>query len=151
MNSQIFWLLLLLSSFFVCSAATTHYSYAQTNQLSPEQLMAGAKRKGKLVWYATLTSADARTFLNLFEQKYPFMPDSEKSLTRYFFAEGLATSTVRNENADNKEVDVWQPFDIWQSVQKIQKHWLSFMSMFFGSRSFIAEAVPEIQIPEAFT
>jgi iron(III) transport system substrate-binding protein len=88
MNSQIFWLLLLLSSFFVCSAATAHYSYAQTNQLSQEQLIAAAKREGKLVWYATLTSADARTFLNLFEQKYPFIKtthfggNSERMLNR---------------------------------------------------------------------
>ena len=81
---------LLLSLFIVGSVVTADSSHGQTNQLTQEQLIAGAKREGKLVWYATLTSADARTFLNLFEQKYPFIQtthfggNSERMVNRIF-------------------------------------------------------------------
>ena len=90
MNSQLFRRVFLLSLFFVCSAVEADYSHGQTNPLTQEQLIAGAKREGKLVWYATLTSADARTFLSLFEQKYPFIKtthygaNSERMLNRIF-------------------------------------------------------------------
>src|SRR5205809_3996301 len=90
MNPQTFRLLFLLSWFLVCCAVEADYSYGQTNPLTQEELIAGAKREGKLVWYATLTSADARTFLNLFEQKYPFIKttqygsNSERMLNRIF-------------------------------------------------------------------
>lgn len=88
MNRQSFRLAFLLSLVFVCSAAEADFAHGQTNQLTHEQLLTGAKREGKLVWYATFTSTDARTFLNLFEQKYPFMKtthfggNSERMLNR---------------------------------------------------------------------
>jgi iron(III) transport system substrate-binding protein len=50
----------------------------------------GAKKEGKVVWYATLNISDSNSLLHRFEQKYPFIKTellragSEQLLNRIF-------------------------------------------------------------------
>jgi iron(III) transport system substrate-binding protein len=77
-----------VSVFLIASAL-----FAQTVPSNREKLIEEAKREGKLVWYATLTSSESRALLTLFEQKYPFIrtthygANSERLLNRIFTEE----------------------------------------------------------------
>jgi iron(III) transport system substrate-binding protein len=80
----------LLCVVFVSVFLTASASFSQTASSSREKLIEEAKREGKLIWYATLTSSESRALLSLFEQKYPFIKtthygaNSERLLNRIF-------------------------------------------------------------------
>jgi hypothetical protein len=84
------WPSFLASVVFVSLILTGHVVLGQTHQSTREKLIEDAKREGKLVWYATLTSSESRALLSLFEQKYPFIKtthygaNSEPLLNRVF-------------------------------------------------------------------
>jgi hypothetical protein len=118
-----------ISLFLVCNVLGARDLSGQT---SPEQLIGGARREGKLVWYATLTAADSRTLLKLFEQKYRFIKtthygaNSERMLNR-IFTEGnagqnlfdLVNAETRSSDPGGNLIDLSvHGFLDWQPIEK---------------------------------
>jgi iron(III) transport system substrate-binding protein len=80
----------LLSVVFLSVSLVASVLFGQTAPANRDKLIEDAKREGKLVWYATLTSSESRALLGMFEQKYPFIKtthygaNSERLLNRIF-------------------------------------------------------------------
>ena len=66
----------------------------------PASLIEGAKKEGRVVWYATLNINDSNALLSRFEQKYPFVKTellragSEQFLNRILTEDGAGRSAL---------------------------------------------------------
>jgi len=66
----------------------------------PASLIEGAKKEGRVVWYATLNINDSNALLSRFEQKYPFVKTellragSEQLLNRILTEDGAGRSAL---------------------------------------------------------
>ena len=64
----------LLAVFLLCSFPFTAPLHAASlDEENTAKLVAGAKKEGKMLWYATLVAADADRLLKRFQEKYPFI------------------------------------------------------------------------------
>jgi len=90
--SQIFFLAFVLEIFFCCEV------FAQA--AGQASLIEGAKKEGRVVWYATLNINDSNALLQRFEQKYPFIKTellragSEQLLNRILTEDGAGRSAL---------------------------------------------------------
>ena len=91
--SQIFFLGFVLEIFFCCEV----FAQAAAGQAS---LIEGAKKEGRVVWYATLNINDSNALLQRFEQRYPFIKTellragSEQLLNRILTEDGAGRSAL---------------------------------------------------------
>jgi spermidine/putrescine-binding protein len=86
--------------FFVLDFFLEHFAFAQ----SPGQagLIEGAKKEGKVTWYATLNINDSNALLSRFEQKYPFI----KTELLRAGTEQLLNRIITEENAGRSALDL---------------------------------------------
>ena len=90
--NQILFLAFVLEIFFCCEV------FAQA--AGQASLIEGAKKEGRVVWYATLNINDSNALLQRFEQKYPFVKTellragSEQLLNRILTEDGAGRSAL---------------------------------------------------------
>ena len=86
--------------FFVLEVVFGQFALAQ----SPGQagLIEGAKKEGKVTWYATLNINDSNALLSRFEQKYPFI----KTELLRAGTEQLLNRIITEENAGRSALDL---------------------------------------------
>ena len=86
--------------FLVLDFVFGHFAFSQ----SPGQasLIEGAKKEGKVTWYATLNINDSNALLSRFEQKYPFI----KTELLRAGTEQLLNRIITEENAGRSALDL---------------------------------------------
>ena len=83
---------------FILELFSWHGAICQTS--GQASVIEGAKKEGRVVWYATLNINDSNALLQRFEQKYPFVKmellraGSEQLLNRILTEDGAGRSAL---------------------------------------------------------
>jgi iron(III) transport system substrate-binding protein len=78
-----------------------HFTTVLAQSRASADLVAGAKKEGRLVWYTTLNVQQAQVFLKQFELKYPFIKtDVYRSVSNNILNRAIADSNAGKVAAD---------------------------------------------------